>query len=118
MILAEVVFQRVIVDIVLLLTTAVASVADVAAFMLVTTMCVQLVISIEALAAKTTLWVSLKSTLIDRARVVVPELLMLAQFWECEEFVFVREDFFVSRAKVATLGQQSCLSLECKILTT
>jgi hypothetical protein len=104
MVLAEVIFQRVIVDIVLLLATTLTSVADVAAFMLVPAVCVQFVVSIEAFSAESTLWVSLESTLIDRARVVVPELLMLAQFRECEKFVFVRKDFFVSRAKVATFG--------------
>jgi hypothetical protein len=125
MVLAKVVFQRVIVDIVLLLATAIVSVTNVAAFVLVSAVCVELVVSIESLSAETTLGVSLESTLIDRARIVVAELLMLAQFREREKFMFVRENFLVPCAKVASLGQQSCdktwyayhMTLPCAVLT-
>jgi hypothetical protein len=72
----EVDFERVIVDKVLLLSAAITPVADVAAFVFVSAMCVQFVISIEALSAETAFWMSLEATLIDGAGVVVAELLM------------------------------------------
>jgi hypothetical protein len=97
----EVNLERVIVDKVLLLSAAITPVADVAAFVFVSAMCVQFVISIEALSAETAFWMSLEATLIDRARVVVAKLLMFLQFRVSEQLVFVGEDLLVSRAEIA-----------------
>jgi hypothetical protein len=79
----EVIFPKVdlegvIVDIVLLFpASTVSAIANVAAFVLVPTMRVKLVVSIESLATKATFRVSLESALIDCAGVVVAELLVL-----------------------------------------
>ena len=101
MVLAKVVLERVVVDIVLLLTTTVTSIADVAAFVLVTTMRVQLVVAIETFSTKATFRVSLEPTLVNGAWVVVTEFLVLSQLRKCEEIVFVSKDFFISCTKIA-----------------
>jgi hypothetical protein len=76
MVLFEVNFKRVVVDEVLLLSASITSVANVAAFMFVSTMRVQFVIPIEALSAEAAFWMPFEATLIDRARVIVTKLLM------------------------------------------
>ena len=67
-----------------------------ATLVLVPAMCVQLVVSIEALPTEAALRVTLEATLIDSARVVVAELLVLSELSKREELVFVGEDFLVS----------------------
>jgi hypothetical protein len=44
--------------------------------------------------------VPLEAALVDRTYFVIAELLVLPQFRECEKLVFVREDFFISCAKI------------------
>jgi hypothetical protein len=79
----EVIFSKVhlegvVVDVVLLLPApTVLAIAYVAAFVLVPTMRVKLVVSIESLATEATLRVSLESALVDCAGVVVTEFLVL-----------------------------------------
>lgn len=101
MVLAKVVLERIIVDIVLLFATTVTSIANVAAFVLVSAVCVQLVVAVKSLSTKATFWVPLESTLVDGAWVIIAKLLVLPQLGECEELVFVSKDFFVSCAEVA-----------------
>lgn len=103
-ILPEVLFQRVVVDIVLLLPAPFSAIADVTALVLVATMRVKLVVSVEALTAESTFRVSLKTALVDRARVVVAEFLMLLEVGEGKELVLVGKHFLVSCTEVAGLG--------------
>ena len=93
--------KRIVVDIILLLSAAFSAVTDMATLVLVPAMCVQLVVSIEALPTEAALRVTLETTLIDSARVVVAELLVLSQLSKREELVFVGEDFLVSRTQIA-----------------
>jgi hypothetical protein len=95
MVLAEVDFQRVVVDVVLLLPATIASVADVAALMLVSAVGVQLVVPIEARVTEATFRMPPKAALVLCTRVVVAELLVLFQVWPCKELVFVGEDLLV-----------------------
>jgi hypothetical protein len=44
--------------------------------------------------------VAFETTLIDGARVIIAELLVLAQFLLCEELMLVRKDFFVPCAQI------------------
>jgi hypothetical protein len=77
---AKVHLKGIVIDVVLLLpASAVLAIADVTAFVLVSTMRVKLVVSIETLATEATFRVSLESALVDRAGVIVAELLVLAQ---------------------------------------
>src|SRR5690242_17683687 len=102
----EVLLTRIIVDVVLLLSPAISTDTTVTALLLVSTMCVQLVVSVEALATEPTLGVSLKTTLIDCARIVVAKFLVLSQLSKGKELVLVRKDFLVSGTKITCLGQQ------------
>lgn len=72
-----------------------------ATLVLVPAMCVKLVVSVEALPTEAALRVTLETTLIDSARVVVAELLVLSELSKREELVFVGEDFLVSRTQIA-----------------
>jgi hypothetical protein len=94
-------FERIVVNKVLLLSAAITSVANVATFVLVSAMGVEFVVSIEALSAEAALWVSLETALIDSAGVIVAKLLVFPQLRICEQFVFMGEDFLISRTKVA-----------------
>jgi hypothetical protein len=75
----EVPLKGIVVDVILLLpASTVLAIADVAAFVFVSAMRVKLVVSIETLATEATFRVSLESALVDRAGVIVAELLVLA----------------------------------------
>jgi hypothetical protein len=58
---------------------------------------IKLVIAVESLSTKATLWMTLETTLIYSSRVVISELLMLAELLLCEQFVLVREDLLIPR---------------------
>lgn len=94
------VFEGVIVDVVLLLAMSRSSVADVASLMSVTTVRIQLVISVEPFTTETAFRVPSETALVNRARDVVSVLFVLAQLRRGEDFMFVSEKFFVSSAKI------------------
>ena len=96
----EVVFEGVIVEVVLLLAMSRSSVADVASLMSVTTVRIQLVISVEPFTTETAFRVPSETALVNRARDVVSVLFVLAQLRRGEDFMFVSENFFVSSAKI------------------
>lgn len=96
----EVVFEGVIVEVVLLLAMSRSSVADVASFMSVTTMRIQLVISVEPFTTETAFWVPSETALVNGAWNVVTVLFVLAQLCRSEDFVLMSENFFVSSAKI------------------
>lgn len=77
-VLPKVDLECVVVEVVLRLSSAISSVADVTAFVLVATMREQFIVTVETLSAETTLRVALETTLIYRARVVVSVLFVLA----------------------------------------
>lgn len=80
MIFVEVILQCVIVNIVLLLTMGGASVTDVATFVFITAMSVQLVVAVEPLTTKSTLGVSPEATLVYSSRLVIARPFVLTQF--------------------------------------
>lgn len=78
MVLSEVHLERIVVDVILLLSTAsFAPIANVTAFVLVPAMRVEFVVSVESLPAKAAFRMALETALIDGAGVVVAELLVL-----------------------------------------
>lgn len=101
MVLPEVDFERVVVDVVLLLPVVVTTVADVTTLVLVTTVSIQLVVSIEALSTEAALRMSFEAALVNGARIIVTEFLVLLQVGPCEKLVLVCEDFLVSCTEVA-----------------
>lgn len=101
---SEVLLERIVIDKVLLLPASFSSVADVATLMLVATMRVELIVSVEALAAESTFRVSLETALINCARIVVAKFLVLLEVCEGEELVLVSEYFLVSSTQIARLS--------------
>jgi len=70
--------ERIVVDIVLLLSAPVATVADVTALVLISAVRVQLVVAVEAFSTETTFWVAFEAALVNGTGVVVAELLVIA----------------------------------------
>jgi hypothetical protein len=69
--------------------------------MLLSTVRVQFIVSVEPLSTETALRMAFKPALINGTRVVISKFLVLPKLGECKEFVFMREDFLVPRAKIA-----------------
>ena len=100
MVFSEVKFQRIIVYIILLLASKIPPIANMALFVLISAMSIQLIIAIESLPAEATLRMALETTLVHGSRVVVAKLFMLPKFGSSEQFMFMREDFLVSCAQI------------------
>lgn len=100
MILSEVVFQSIIVDIILRSSTFISSVAYMTPFVLISTMRVQFIVPVKPFFAETTFRMSLEAALIYGARMIIPKPFMLSQFPECEQLMLMSEDLFASSAKV------------------
>ena len=101
MIFLEVILERIVVNIILLLTTPRPSITNVTSFVAVATVSVQFIVAIKPLTAETTFRVTLKATLFNGSRNMISVLLVLAQLRHSEEFVFMGEDFLVSRTQIA-----------------
>lgn len=102
----EMLLKSIIVDIILLLAVARLSITDMASLMLVSTMGVELVVSIEALTAKFTLGMSLETALVDSTGVIVAEFLVFPKLRYGEQFIFVSERFFVACTEIAVQEYQ------------
>ena len=80
MVIPEVLLERVIIDVILLLPASVSSVTYVTSFMLVSTMRVELIITVEPPSTKPTLRMTPETTLVYCPWVIITELLVIAQF--------------------------------------
>ena len=69
-------FKGIIIDIILLLSVGRTAVADMASFVFVSAVCIELVIAIESLATETTFRMSLKAALVNCTRLIISVLLM------------------------------------------
>ena len=87
--------ERVVVNIVLLLSSAVSTIAEVTSLMLIPAMGVKLIVSIEALSAEATFGVTLEPALVYRPRIIIAELFMPPKFWYREQIVLMCEDLLV-----------------------
>ena len=101
MVLAEVSFEGVVVDVVLRLSTSITTITQVTTLVAVTAVDVQLIIAVEALATEAALGVALETGLV--AGVVVAELLVSAQLGGSEKIVLVGEHLLVAGTEVAHL---------------
>jgi hypothetical protein len=99
-VLSEVKLEGVVVNEVLLLAALISAIADVASLVLVATVRVELVVTVESLSTKPTLGVALEPALVDGPGVVVTELLVLAEFALSEELMFVGEDLLVASTEI------------------
>ena len=77
-ILREMLLKSVVINVILLLAVGRASVTDVAAFMFIAAVGVQLIITVESLATETALRVTPEATLIYSARFVVTRLFVFS----------------------------------------
>lgn len=100
MILSEMQFQGVVVEIVLWFVACVP-IADEASLVLISAMNVQLVITVKSLTTKAANRVSSEATLIDRTWIIVAFLHVPLEFLIGKEFVLVSKDFLISRAEIA-----------------
>jgi hypothetical protein len=110
MVFLEVALQSIVVDVVLLLTMGGTAVANVASFVLISTVSVEFVIAIESLPTESTLWVALEAALVDSTRFVIAMLLVFPQIGHCEEGVLVSEHLFVACTKVTVMSYKAKVS--------
>ena len=103
MILSKVDLEGVVIDVVLRVSATISAVAQVAAFVTVTTMRKQLVVAVEALSTEATLGMTFETRLVLGTRNVVSMLLVPTQILDCKEIVFVGKDFFVAGAEITHL---------------
>ena len=101
MVTPKVLLQRTVIDVILLLAAPTPSIADMTSFMFVPTVNVQLIVSIESLSTETAFRMPLETALVDSARMIISEFLMLAQLLRGEELMLMGEDFLISRAQIA-----------------
>lgn len=76
----EMLLQHLVVKVILYLAGRVSSVADVTSFMFLSTVLVELVVTVEPFAAESTSWMASKAALVDGPWIVVPKFLVPAQF--------------------------------------
>lgn len=115
MILSEMLLQRIVVLIVLLLSPFVSSITYMTSFMLVSTMGVKFVITIKSLPAEPTFWVPFESTLINSTRIVIAKFLMFSELLWCEQLMLMSEDLFVPRTEITQLFMVSGLHMPMEI---
>ena len=76
MLFPEVNLKRVIVDIVLLFASLLSPIANVAPFVLVAAMNIELIVPIKSSLTESTVWMPLESALVDGSWIIVAELLV------------------------------------------
>lgn len=113
-VIAEMLLQSLVVLVIVWLAR-VPSVTDEAALVLHPAMLVELVVIVKSLPAETTEGMALETGLIRGTGFVVTTLHVLVQFLVGEQFVLVREDLFVSSAKVAHAFMVMRLDVSVKI---
>ena len=101
MVFSEMLLKSIVVDIVLLVSTFALAITDMASFMSVSAVSVELVFSIESLPAESTFWMSFETALIDGAWIIVSVALMLSKFGLSKQLMLMGEDLFVSCTKFA-----------------
>lgn len=99
-VLLEVFLKGIVVDVILLLAIPGPAVTDVTAFMSVTTVDIELIVTIEPLAAEATFRMASEASLVNSPRDVISVFLVLSQFCIGKQFVLVREHLFISRAEI------------------
>lgn len=82
------------------MAAVVPSITDMALLVLLPTMGVQFIVTVESLATKATFRMPFESGLIDGSGVVISKLFVLSKFPGCEQLMFVGEHFLVAGAKI------------------
>ena len=97
---AEMLLKRIVVNEILLIAALPTSITNMASFVLVSAMSIELVIAIKSRPTETTFRMTLEAALIYRTRIVVSKTLMFPQLLRCEQLMLMREDLLVPRAEV------------------
>ena len=101
-ILSEVNFQGVVVEVILVITSQIPAITDMTPLVAFSTMVVELIESIEELLAETALGMTLEAGLVRDTGIIIPNLLMNLQLAMSEQFMLMREDLFVLSAEITT----------------
>ena len=91
------ILEVIIVEEILWSSALISAIAEVTTFVLLSTMCIELIVAVKSDSAESALGMSLESTLIGGSGVVVSRLLVLSQFGKGEKLMFVSEDFLIAR---------------------
>lgn len=81
MILAEMLLECIVIDEISWIVTTISSVAHVAAFMSISAMCEQLVVSIKSAITETAFRMALEPALVYCTRIIIAILLVLPKLW-------------------------------------
>lgn len=100
MIFLEMTLKGLIIHVVLLLAVVGSAVTDMTAFVLLTAMGIQLVVTVKALSTETTFGMSFETALVDGTGLVITVFFVLSQLRVRKEGMFVGEDLFVSCTKI------------------
>ena len=100
MIFLKMTLKGLIIHVVLLLAVVGSAITDMAAFMLLTAMGIQLVVTVKALSTETTLGMPFETALVDGTGLVITVFFVFSQLRVRKEGVFVGENLFVSCTKI------------------
>ena len=92
--------KGIVVDVILLVSPWVSAITNVTFLMLVPTMCIELVVTVEPLPTKAAFRVTFEAALIHGSRIVISKLLMLAELLLGEKLMLMSEHFLVPGAKI------------------
>lgn len=101
MVFPKVLLQRVVIDVILLLSSAVPAIAEVTSLMLVSTMHVEFIIAVEALTAEAAFGMTFESTLVYSSRIIVAKLFVFLQLGYGKQLMLVGEDFLIPGTEIA-----------------
>lgn len=96
----KVVLEGIIVNVVLMAAIIRLSVTYVTSLVLVPTVGIQLIITVEAFATEFTFGVAFETTLVNGTGVIIPVLFVLAKLRNGEKFMLVCEDLFIPSAQI------------------
>lgn len=101
MVLLKVVFKGVVIDVILVPAPTRLSITNMAPFMLISAVGVELIISVKAFATEFAFWVAFESTLINCTRRIIAVFLVFAKLRDSEKLMLVCKHFFVASTKIA-----------------
>jgi len=96
----EMLLQHLVIQIVLHLATRIPPIADVTSFVFLPAMLIELIVTIESLAAKATFWMTPESALVNSSWVVVSKFLMPTKLSIREQIMLMGKDLLVASTQI------------------
>jgi hypothetical protein len=96
----EMLLQHLVIQVVLHLAARISPVADVASFVFLSAMLIELIVTIESLAAKATFWMTLESALVNSSWVVVTKFFMPPKLPIRKQIMLMSKDFLVASTQI------------------